>query len=103
MRAHKLFAKLSKCVFRAAQVEYLGHVISAKEVAIDPAKIEVMANWPMPTSLKQLRGFFGLTDYYRRFIKSFAMISRPLTRLLKKGSYEWNSAAQVAFEALKQA
>ncbi|GJZ09114.1 transposon ty3-G gag-pol polyprotein [Tanacetum coccineum] len=103
MRAHKLFAKLSKCVYGTTQVEYLGHVIFAQGVATDPVKIEAMANWLMPTSLKQLRGFFGLTGYYRRFIKGFAMISRPLTQLLKKRAYECSSAAQSTFGALKQA
>ncbi|GJT22827.1 reverse transcriptase [Tanacetum coccineum] len=80
-----------------------GHVISTQGVATDPTKIQVVANWHVPSSLKQLRGFLGLTSYYRRFIKGFAMISRPLTQLLKKGTYEWNSKAQSAFEALKQA
>nr|GEW17370.1 hypothetical protein [Tanacetum cinerariifolium] len=103
MRTHKLFAKLSKYVRGTTQVEYLGHVIFAQGVATNPAKIEAMVKWHVPTSLKQLRGFLGLTGYYRRFIKGFAMISRPLTWLLKKGAYEWNSAAQSAFRALKQA
>ncbi|GJW22636.1 putative mitochondrial protein [Tanacetum coccineum] len=73
MRTHKLFAKLNKCVFGTTQVEYLGHVISAQGVATDPAKIESMANWP------------------------------ALDSVIEKGAYEWNSAAQAAFEALKQA
>ncbi|GKC28041.1 retrotransposon-related protein [Tanacetum coccineum] len=103
MRTHKLFAKPCKCVYETTQVEYLGHVISTQGVATYPVKIEAMANWLMPTSLKQLRGFLGLTGYYRRFIKGFAMISRPLTHLLKKRAYEWSSAAQLAFGALKQA
>ncbi|GJZ95232.1 gypsy/ty3 retroelement polyprotein [Tanacetum coccineum] len=103
MRTHKLFAKLSKCVFGTIQVEYLGHVIYAQGVATDPAKIEAMANCPVLVSLKQLRGFLGLTGYYRRFIKGFTMISRSLTQLLKKEAYGWNSAAQSAFEYLKQA
>nr|GFB68253.1 gypsy/Ty3 retroelement polyprotein [Tanacetum cinerariifolium] len=55
MRAHTLYAKQSKCIFLAPQVEYLGHVLSAQRVATDPSKIQVMALWPIPNTLKQLR------------------------------------------------
>nr|GEU62195.1 retrotransposable element Tf2 [Tanacetum cinerariifolium] len=94
MRHHKLFAKRSKCV--------LGHVISAKGVATDPSRVEVMSQWPVPTNLKQLRGFLGLTGYYRRFIQWYANISNPLTQLLKKNSFLWSDDSQRAFEKLKQ-
>lgn len=62
-----------------------------------------MKDWPIPTTLKQLRGFLGLTGYYRRFIKNYAMISQPLTDLLKKNGFMWNDRAQKSFELLKQA
>ncbi|GKA12045.1 putative mitochondrial protein [Tanacetum coccineum] len=94
---------MNECVFGTSQVDYMGHVISVQGVITDPAKIEAMANWLVPNSLKHLRGFFGLTGYCRRFIKGFAIISRLLTQFLKKGAYEWNSEAQSTFEALKQA
>ncbi|GKC72679.1 ty3-gypsy retrotransposon protein [Tanacetum coccineum] len=72
-------------------------------VATDPTKINAMQEWPIPSNVKQPRGFLGLTGYYRRFIMNFASVSRPLTQLLKKGGYKWSDEAQAAFETLKSA
>nr|GEU89435.1 hypothetical protein [Tanacetum cinerariifolium] len=101
MRQNSLYAKMSKCNFAAKQVEYLGHIISGEGVSIDPSKIIAMQKWPTSVTLKQLRGFLRLTGYYKRFIKNYASISKPLTLLLKKKSFAWNFSAQASFEALK--
>ncbi|KAH9699109.1 hypothetical protein KPL71_024219 [Citrus sinensis] len=98
-----LFVKKSKCSFGKEQVEYLGHLISEQGVATDPAKIGSMKCWPSPNSLKALRGFLGLTGYYRRFIKDYGKISRPLTDLLRKDNFLWNHTAEEAFNNLKSA
>lgn len=74
---HQLFAKHNKCVFAQPTVEYLGHVVSAKGVQPDQRKIQAMLDWPIPKNLKQLRGFLGLTGYYRRFVKSYALKAHP--------------------------
>nr|GEU65942.1 reverse transcriptase [Tanacetum cinerariifolium] len=102
LRQNTLYAKQSKCVFGTEKVEHLGHVITKDGVATDGSKIEAMQNWPKPTNVKQLKGFLGLTGYYRRFIKNYAIISQPLTQLLKKNGFGWNEQAQEEFLKLKQ-
>ncbi|GJX89623.1 putative mitochondrial protein [Tanacetum coccineum] len=103
MKDNTLYAKKSKCYFAVPQVEYLGHIISAQGVSTDLSKIEAMQKWPIPSTLKQLRGFLGLTGYYRRFIKDYASISQPLVALTKKDAFKWNPSAELAYHKLKEA
>lgn len=98
-----LFAKLSKCSFGLSEVEYLGHIVSGDGVSMVSTKVQVVLDCLIPTNLKQLRGFLGLTGYYRRFIKSYATIVGPLTNLLKKDAFRWDENTHRAFEQLKTA
>lgn len=102
LRKHKLLVKLPKCSFGLTQVEYLGYTVSGQGVAVDASKIQVVLAWPLPKNLKQLRGFLGLTSYYRKFIKSNASIAAPLANLLKKDNFNWQDKATTAFETLKK-
>lgn len=96
--------KMSKCSFAQPQVSYLGHIIGAQGVSTEPKKIQDVLTWPTPISVKKLRGFLGLAGYYRKFVKNFGIISKPLTQLLRKGvSFRWGSEAEAAFQQLKQA
>jgi hypothetical protein len=98
---HQLFLKQFKCAFDASEVEYLGHLVGKDGVRVDPKKIEAMQDWPQPKTLKILRGFLGLTGYYRKFVKNFGKIATPLTALLKKNSFTWTPTTAQAFQTLK--
>ncbi|KAK1693105.1 hypothetical protein QYE76_009802 [Lolium multiflorum] len=83
LRQHKLYAKFSKCEFWLQEVGFLGHILSAGGIAVDPAKIKT-CEWKVPTTQTEVRAFLGLAGYYRRFVEGFSSIARPMTQLLKK-------------------
>jgi hypothetical protein len=103
LRQNQLYAKMSKCRFGVAEVDYLGHIVSAEGVCVDPGKIKAMVDWPLPSNIKSLRGFLGLMGYYRKFIRGYGSIATPLTAMLKKNSYSWSDSARAAFNVLKTA
>ncbi|KAE8771660.1 putative retroelement [Hordeum vulgare] len=104
MRTHKLFLKRSKCSFGEESMAYLGHVISAAGVAMNSDKVlAVVVDWPVPRTVRAVRGFLGLAGYYRKFIRDFGTIATPLTALLKKDGFLWTPQATTAFGTLETA
>ena len=103
LRETNLYAKLSKCDFWLNEISFLGHIVSAKGIRVDPVKIEAVVNWKPPRSVTEVRSFLGLVGYYRRFVKGFSIIASLLTKLLRKGvMFEWSNKCQNSFEQLKE-
>nr|GFB36284.1 putative reverse transcriptase domain-containing protein [Tanacetum cinerariifolium] len=103
LKNEKLYAKFSKCDFWLESVHFLGHVIDSDGVHVDPSKVEAIRNWSAPTTPTEVRQFLGLAGYYRRFIESFLLISKPLSKLTQKNKkYEWGMEEEEAFQTLKQ-
>jgi hypothetical protein len=103
LREHKLYGKLSKCSFYQSRIHYLGHVISGEGIAVDPAKVEAIMEWPAPTNVTEVRSFMGLAGYYRRFVEGFSKIANPITELQKKNKkFVWTEKCAEAFRRLKE-
>ncbi|GJV34106.1 ty3-gypsy retrotransposon protein [Tanacetum coccineum] len=99
---HQFYVKRSKCVFGAATLKYLGHIISRNGVEMDPKKVKAVCEWPVPKSQRQVRGFLGLAGYYCRFIQGYATMAALLTNLLRKDGFKWKEEESAAFEAIKR-
>ncbi|GKB03578.1 reverse transcriptase domain-containing protein [Tanacetum coccineum] len=103
LKKEELYAKFSKCEFWLSKVQFLGHVIDSEGIYVDPAKIESIKDWASPKTPTEIRQFLGLAGYYRRFIKGFSKIAKPMTKLTQKNmKFDWSEKAEAAFQLLKQ-
>ena len=101
--------KPKKCEFFNSKISYLEQIVSSKGIETDPKKVEAVKDWEVPKTVMDIRSFLGFTNYYRRFIKDYAKVTRPLNMLIsgenaskKKKPIEWNDECQKAFDKLKE-
>ena len=103
LRKHGLKMKMSKCNFMQSQMKYLGFVVAAQGIRVDPDKVKVIKEMSPPKDVRGVRGFIGCVSYYRRFCPKFSEIAAPLIRLTKKyAKFDWTTECQQAFDRLKQ-
>jgi RNase H-like domain found in reverse transcriptase/Reverse transcriptase (RNA-dependent DNA polymerase) len=98
-----LYLKPEKCQFHAQEVSFVGFLISENGIRMDPSKVEAVTAWPTPESAHDIQVFLGFANFYRRFIKDYSDVTRPMTALLKKGvTFHWGEDANQAFKYLKE-
>ena len=91
LRDHQLYVKFSKCEFGLTEVRFLGHVVSASSVSVDPEKVEAVMSWERPKSVFEICSFLGLAGYCKRFIEEFSRIAALMTRLTRKEvKFDWD-------------
>ena len=94
-----LHLKLEKCTFAATMIEYLGMIVKPGQLAMDPVKLNGIAQWPTPSKVKDIRSFLGFTNFYHQFIPNYSTLARPLINLTKKNlPWNWTSSQQQAFD-----
>jgi hypothetical protein len=102
IKDHDLFLKAKKCSFHKKQVEYLEVIIGQGKVKMDPVKVEGIAKWPIPATVKDVRSFLGFCNFYRSFIANFSAVAHPLNDLTKKQwQWSWTEEEQASFDSLK--
>ena len=103
LRDHQLYAKFGKWEFWLTEVRFLGHVVSASGMSVDPEKVEAVMSWERPKLVFEIRSFLGLARYYRRFIEDFSRLAAPMTRLIRKEvKFNWDDRCEEAFQELKR-
>ena len=103
LREAGLQADIDKCEFHVQETKFLGLIVSTEGIRMDPHKVSTILDWARPTSLRHVRSFLGFCNFYRRFIRDFSKLAKPLTGLTKKDiPFDWTSACQSAFDSLKK-
>ena len=103
LRENQLYGKLSKCEFWLDRIMFLGHIISGRGISVDSEKVKTILQWKRPETVTEVRSFLGMAGYYRRFVKDFSIIAKPLTNLTKKGEkFTWGMECEESFQELKQ-
>ncbi|XP_045451587.1 uncharacterized protein K02A2.6-like [Melitaea cinxia] len=102
LRNNGMKLKKSKCLFMTSEVKYLGFIISAEGIKVDPERVEGIVNIPRPVNITDLRAFLGTINFYAKFVKNLSTILAPLYHLLRKGvNWIWNDECEVAFRTIK--
>ena len=100
----RLYGRLHKCEFLKEKVDYLGFEVGRDGIRTSPEKVRAILNWPRPQSVHDVRSFLGLASYYRKFIKGFSQLAKPMTDLTRdKVAWSWGDAQECSFTALKVA
>ena len=103
LQEHNLFLKAKKCEFCKQKIEYLGMVIEEGQISMDPIKLAGIQDWPIPSTVKQVRLFLGFGNFYQNFISHYSNIAKPLNDLTKKDKkFEWTEGCQTSFDTLKR-
>ena len=100
---HNLFVKPEKCVWESQCVDYLGLILERGVTCMDPAKIDGISKWPVPTSVKQVCSFLGFCNFYCPFIQHFSHLAKPLNELTCKDvPWQWTTRHQTTFDHLQK-
>ena len=102
LRKERFYACLAKCEFAKPEIKFLGHIVGADGIKVNPAKIAAVEEWPAPTDVHKVRSFLGLANYFRKFIQGYAKLAAPLTDLTKaKRPWNWTEECQKSFDGIK--
>ena len=101
LHANELYCDIEKCEFYIEEVLYLGMIVGKNGIKMDSAKVATIKGWDVPKNVKDVQSFLDFANLYRRFIRTFSGVAKPLTTLTGKVSWKWTAESQDAFEHLK--